>query len=64
VVIKENEFGSDYLKELRIKERLRRENPELPIEEEDNPLILVGDTIIVDDDSEPGRVPLPFHPLI
>jgi hypothetical protein len=24
----------------------------------------VGDTIIVDNGSEPGRVPLPFHPLI
>jgi hypothetical protein len=64
VVIKENEFSSNYLKELRIKEKLRRENPELPIKEEDDPLILVGDTIIVDNDSEPGRVPLPFHPPI
>jgi hypothetical protein len=64
VVIKENEFGSNYLKELRIKEKLRRENPKLPIKEEDNPSILVGDTIIVDNGSEPRRVPLPFHPLI
>jgi hypothetical protein len=64
VVIKENKFSSDYLKELRIKEKLRRENPKLPIKEEDNLLILVGDTIIIDDGSEPRRVPLPFHPLI
>jgi hypothetical protein len=64
VVIKENEFSSDYLKELRIKEKLRRENPKLPVKEEDDLLILVGDTIIIDNGSEPRRVPLPFHPLI
>jgi hypothetical protein len=64
VVIKENEFGSDYLKELRIREELQREHPKLPIKEEDDPSILVGDTIIVDDGREPRRVPLPFHPPI
>jgi hypothetical protein len=64
MVIKENEFSSDYLKELRIKEKLRRENPKLPIKEEDDLLILVGDTIIIDNGSKPRRVPLPFHPPI
>ena len=33
-VIKENEFSSNYLKELRIKERLRKENPKLLIKED------------------------------
>ena len=64
VVVKENEFGSDYLEELRIKEKLRRDNPELPVEQEDDTSILVGDTIIVDDGSKPVRIPLSFYPLI
>ena len=62
-VIKENEFGSNYLKELRIKERLRKENPDVPVKEEDNLLILVGDTIIIDNSREPSLIPS-FYPLI
>jgi len=63
VVIKENEFGSNYLEELWIKERLGKENPEVPVEEEDDPSILIGDTIIVDDGREPRNEEESLSPL-
>ena len=63
MVIKENEFSSDYLKELRIKERLGKENLKVPVKEEDNLLILIGDTIIMDDSREPRNKEESLLPL-
>jgi hypothetical protein len=64
VIIKENEFGSDYLEELRIKEQLGLQPPEILAEQEDDPSILVGDTIVVDDGRGPGAAPSLQHPPI
>jgi len=63
VVIKENEFGSDYLKELQIKERLGKENLEVLVKEEDDLSILIGDTIIIDDSREPRNEEESLLPL-